>query len=319
MDNHDIDEDSIDLEALQAQIDMSMSFAQDMISTWVKPSRKLPSRSNIDIEAELKEYMRRPPRLGVGAAIPEGHNTSREVARLKGQLVGKGNKRSRDDGPDAKEKSEDEEESRAGAIKKKARVDPFGDNGKKKKKNKSAQLENSVDAPPKPPVIPETEAEEQEEVFNMVVEGTGEPSTPFITPNTKKRKKKKRHTAVEVFTASAVATESSSTLVSPAPGIKVSDDKHHTPAKKIARVPIDVSFTSTPATPLHIRRQAQSATLLKTPLLNLGHPESDEDSDDDVKSGVPDSPKKKKRRRRKKKNGTNGSTTEAAAEVTDVH
>jgi hypothetical protein len=62
MDNDAIDEDSIDMETLQAQIDMSMAFAQNLVSSWVKPFRKLPSRSNRDMEAELKEYMRRPPR-----------------------------------------------------------------------------------------------------------------------------------------------------------------------------------------------------------------------------------------------------------------
>jgi len=55
------DEDEIDTEALQAQIDLSMSFAENLVSSWVKTSRKLPSRSR-DVEAELREYMRRPPR-----------------------------------------------------------------------------------------------------------------------------------------------------------------------------------------------------------------------------------------------------------------
>lgn len=64
MNSHEIDEDAIDLEALQAQIDISMSFAQNMVSSWVKPSHKLP-KSSRDTEAELKEYMRRPPRYNL--------------------------------------------------------------------------------------------------------------------------------------------------------------------------------------------------------------------------------------------------------------
>lgn len=62
MDKDGIDEDSIDTAALQAQIDMSMAFAENLVSSWVKPSRKLPARSSRDMEAELQEYMRRPPR-----------------------------------------------------------------------------------------------------------------------------------------------------------------------------------------------------------------------------------------------------------------
>jgi hypothetical protein len=61
MDNHNFNEDEIDTEALQAQIDLSMSFAQNLVSSWVKPSSKITNRSR-DVEDELKEYMRRPPR-----------------------------------------------------------------------------------------------------------------------------------------------------------------------------------------------------------------------------------------------------------------
>lgn len=51
-----------DTEALQAQIDLSLSFAQDLVSSWVKPSVKLALSRGNDTEQELEEYMRRPPR-----------------------------------------------------------------------------------------------------------------------------------------------------------------------------------------------------------------------------------------------------------------
>lgn len=57
-----VDDDSIDAETLQAQIDMSLSFAQDLVTSWIKPSNKMAPRSTRNIEDELKEYMRRPPR-----------------------------------------------------------------------------------------------------------------------------------------------------------------------------------------------------------------------------------------------------------------
>lgn len=57
-----IDESSLDAEALQAQIDLSMSFAQDLVSTWLDPSKFSKSSRKQDLEKELTDYMRRPPR-----------------------------------------------------------------------------------------------------------------------------------------------------------------------------------------------------------------------------------------------------------------
>ncbi|KAF8076589.1 hypothetical protein FPV67DRAFT_1714239 [Lyophyllum atratum] len=327
MDNQEMDEASIDLETLQAQIDMSMSFAQEMVSSWVKPSRKLPSKSSRDIEAELKEYMHRPPRLGVGAAIPEAHASSRETARLRGQLLGKGNKRSREDERETKEKSEDEEESRAGIIKKKARVDPFGGNDGKKKKKKSKMAPESSAVAPNPLALPETETEEQEEVISMVTENLGEPSTPTATAKRKKRKKKL--STLEPSMDAAVATESAPAPMSP-PGTNVPDDSLKS-SQEITAGPlntpkelkvVDVPLTSTPATPLHARRQAQSAALLQQPLLNLAPPGSDDESDEDAKVdtlGASPKQKKKRKRRKKKKHAENGLKLETQTEhVADV-
>ncbi|KAJ7590884.1 hypothetical protein C8J56DRAFT_759063, partial [Mycena floridula] len=130
------DED-IDAETLQAQIDLSMSFAQNLVSSWMKPSPSTTTSRPRNIEAELKEYMRRPPRLGVGATVSESSAaTSQEAARLKGRLLGKANKRAREDEHDigtATVEAEDDGESRASAIRKKPRLDPF-DNSKKGKK-----------------------------------------------------------------------------------------------------------------------------------------------------------------------------------------
>lgn len=55
-------EEEIDNETLQAQIDLSLSFAQNLVSSWVKPALKPTKNSSRALEAELKEYMRRPPR-----------------------------------------------------------------------------------------------------------------------------------------------------------------------------------------------------------------------------------------------------------------
>lgn len=73
-------------------------------------------------------------RLGVGAAAPDAGTTSRDTVRLKGQLVGKKRERVSEQAEVDVRKAddEDEEESRAGAIKKKAKLDPFAKPPKKK-------------------------------------------------------------------------------------------------------------------------------------------------------------------------------------------
>lgn len=51
--------EDIDTDALQSQIDMSMSLIHDLVSSWVKPSQNVTTNS---AAKELEEYMRRPPR-----------------------------------------------------------------------------------------------------------------------------------------------------------------------------------------------------------------------------------------------------------------
>lgn len=55
-------EDVVDLQDLQAQIDLSMSFAQNLVTSWVEPTRFSRSGRQADLETEIKEYMRRPAR-----------------------------------------------------------------------------------------------------------------------------------------------------------------------------------------------------------------------------------------------------------------
>lgn len=58
------DDDDIDVESLQAQIDMSMAFTQNLVSSWVKSSLgKMPTgKVHNDQEKDLEEYMRMPSR-----------------------------------------------------------------------------------------------------------------------------------------------------------------------------------------------------------------------------------------------------------------
>ncbi|KAG0709816.1 hypothetical protein DFH29DRAFT_16085 [Suillus ampliporus] len=127
-------DDDIDTETLQAQINMSMSFAEDLVSSWIKPAHKANlSKSAVDAQKLLDEQLRRPPRLGVGAPIPESSATARDAARLKHQLIGKGKKRAPEDDNTLKtDHHSEDEERRGGAIRKKTKLDPFAGRSKTK-------------------------------------------------------------------------------------------------------------------------------------------------------------------------------------------
>lgn len=58
-----VTEDDVDVETLQAQIDMSMSFAHNLVSSWIKPTHLAQLRSsNVNSTQILEEELRRPPR-----------------------------------------------------------------------------------------------------------------------------------------------------------------------------------------------------------------------------------------------------------------
>lgn len=310
MDNHNIDEDKIDTEVLQAQIDLSMSFAQNLVSSWVKPSPKLPNRSR-NLEAELKEYMRRPPRLGVGAPIPETQIFSRETARLKGQLTGKGTKRSREEEEDVrkdKAESSDEEESRAGAIKKKVKSDSFGDGNVKKHRKQQVIPDDTIGNTSAPPsiagLIPtDIEISETVEVMGMITKADATeaqgPVVSSLIPNGSTE-----HSVDEPQALPAKTTPTSSNTVDKA--------NYNPPGKHPARdfLPqslqvVDISLTETPVLPSKNRRSlsSQSAEILKQPVLNLDPPSSDDNLDQEAgpEASSALSPKKKRRRKKKKK------------------
>lgn len=50
-----------DPDALQAQIDLSLSVAQDLVASWLHPSYKM-SKSSKNTDKELEDYMRQPSR-----------------------------------------------------------------------------------------------------------------------------------------------------------------------------------------------------------------------------------------------------------------
>ena len=62
------DEQEIDLDALQAQINMAMAEEEALVASWIKPSKtpsKRSKRTFEEMERELQDYMRRPPRYAL--------------------------------------------------------------------------------------------------------------------------------------------------------------------------------------------------------------------------------------------------------------
>ncbi|KAF7432937.1 hypothetical protein PC9H_004881 [Pleurotus ostreatus] len=310
-----VDDDSIDAETLQAQIDMSLSFAQDLVTSWIKPSNKMAPRSTRNIEDELKEYMRRPPRLGVGAPIPESAGTSRDAARLKQQLTSKGGKkRAADDMMDRNKKGDsddDGEESRAHAIRKKVKI---SDHDSIKKVHMAAP-ESAPRPPPQIPTKPPGSPRPTAGAANL-----GIPDTP-----SRPKKKKKKHGGDARMRSPSPASqhppsclegksdrlpENARDIVKHAMRSPINGKADLSPAK--ASSSADTSpeklqgatnsrgtapITSVLASVL-AGKSKDLSSMLRGPLLNLDGPPVG--SDDEGDGPGPESPSKKRRRRRKK-------------------
>ncbi|KIJ70128.1 hypothetical protein HYDPIDRAFT_23269 [Hydnomerulius pinastri MD-312] len=143
-------DDDIDVETLQAQIDMSMSVAHNLVTSWIKPAQIAQLRSNsTDATQILEEELRRPPRLGVGAPIPGAPFAVRDASKLKHRLMKNGGKNSSQGETSSSHtpsKSNDEEQ-KGRSTKRKAKVDPFTLGGSKKRKTISSLVGNSLSTP----------------------------------------------------------------------------------------------------------------------------------------------------------------------------
>jgi len=127
-------DNAVDLEALQAQIDLSMALTDQLVSSWLpkSSSSKGNEKRGKNFDDELQDVLRRPARLGVGAPLPESASgTTKETQRLKYKLAGKGRKRGRDDGEqkpkDGHDSGDEEERGKGGHEEsaKRVRLDPF--------------------------------------------------------------------------------------------------------------------------------------------------------------------------------------------------
>ncbi|KAI5116352.1 hypothetical protein M0805_003803 [Coniferiporia weirii] len=209
---------AVDLETLQAQVDLSMAVTNELVSSWIHPSLKTrapPGAAIREAEKELQDLLRRPPRLGVGAPLPESAGASaREEAKLKYKLVGNDKKRARENGSEAVGKDDeddegDEKKGKGESSTKRARLDPFSASTKKKAKLvqeladvsgsaskpenglvNGATVENSIPngAPLDTPVQDKGKSPEGPENTTTI----GSPPSPISAKKKKKKKKRKQ-------------------------------------------------------------------------------------------------------------------------------
>jgi len=171
------EEEELDDETAQALVDASLAKIYSVTSTWLKP-KKTPSVPKKDFGKELEEIMRRPPRLGVGAELPEKQAGSGPgELKLKNKMLGKKRGREETDSRDtvANPTSEDDEEdSKSRVIQKKPRLDPFASS---KKKGKGLNLPTTI---PPPKLAGSPSALETNPVKDEVIPGI---RSPVNTPN----------------------------------------------------------------------------------------------------------------------------------------
>ena len=151
-------ENDVDTKSLQAQIDMSMSFAHDLVTSWIKPTHLAQLRSSaVNATQLLEEELRRPPRystilsvlraykqnlyrLGVGASVPTAPPLAHEASELKRRLGRNGAKNEGvvESQPQDPSKSDDEEH-KGRPSKRKTKADPFRHEGSKKKRKPESE------------------------------------------------------------------------------------------------------------------------------------------------------------------------------------
>ncbi len=58
------DDDDIDVEALQAQVDLSMAYTQSLVASWLEPNygQSSSSMSRAQQDKEIEELLKRPAR-----------------------------------------------------------------------------------------------------------------------------------------------------------------------------------------------------------------------------------------------------------------
>lgn len=247
------------------------------------------------------------PRLGVGASVSEERSFVREAARLKYKLEGK-KKRPRDEqGVDVKQvQSDNEEESRTGAIKKKARTDPSGTLFKRRKNSDNGKTQSTVHPMALEATLPKLSLLEKD---GTKVDGVARNFTiPITLENNKEIKLESpvhhaEKRAVQIKTTSQLISKSPATsklsnifMLSQPSARDISKLSTLPPAVTSSNSRRNISLTSDSTLPYE--DFTTDTSFPQQPLLNLRGSPSEPESDPAGHSRLTS---KKKRRRRKRK------------------
>ncbi|KAJ3524214.1 hypothetical protein NMY22_g11098 [Coprinellus aureogranulatus] len=285
-----MDGDDVSLENLQAQIDMSMSFAQSLVSTWVKPRQSGRSKRKLELENDLLEATRRRPRLGVGAAVIEANATPHDNGRLKSQLVGKQRERHHEEAETTTKKKGGLAVLSAASTSREPTVGrtPGVNPGSIKLSLTQPEPDSTKSQKNKPPGVAASFAH-----------GLRDEDPAMGTDEVRPPNSQSQRNAEEEWAGRDVCEELSAT------------------SPVLQR---DLSQVSSPGIRLasSIRPGDLPADLLKQPLLNLREISDDSDSEHDNKSAVSSPKKKRRRRKKKKKTATDALASPPAAPSSEI-
>ncbi|KIL00059.1 hypothetical protein PAXRUDRAFT_8482 [Paxillus rubicundulus Ve08.2h10] len=331
----------IDVETLQAQIDMSMSFAHNLVTSWIKPTQMGQLRSNgTNATQILEEELRRPPRLGVGAPIPAISSEAREASKLKHRLV-KSGKKDESLGETKKQAllNSDDEEHKGRPTKRKTKVDPFALEGSKKsRKSNSIFASLSAEAGQQRPVectspkdgvvfskdeIPEEHSRHSQ---NYPLHATQHYNDRILAREMKQRKDQELLGCPRQGSTSprpATLPPRVQSPLSPSPTLGSPSSSSRKPSRTFGHsyllpspqpllfsCPWKVPVPANMETPLHFNkpssRAPDEAKVFRFPLLNLDGPPEPSDKREDDRN--PNNSRKKRRRRKKHKAQTSTGT-----------
>jgi len=246
------------------------------------------------------------PRLGVGASVSEERSFVREAVRLKYKLEGKKKRPSDEQGVNVKQvQSDNEEESRTGAIKKKARTDPFSTLFKRRKnsrdngKTQSIVYPMALEATPQKRSLLEKDGTKVDEVArNFTIPITLENDKEIKLESPVHRAEKR---AVQIKTTSQPISKPPATSklsnISTLSARDISKLSTLPPAVASSNSRRNISLTSYSTLPCE--DFTTDTSFPQQPLLNLRGSPSEPESDRAGDSGLT-SKKKRKRRKRMK-------------------
>lgn len=298
-------DDELDSETLQAQMDLSMSFAHNLVTSWIQTTRLAQPHPGIsEAERILKEELRRPPRLGVGAPVPVASVASRDAAKLRHRLAKTAdNAMTSSEKPLQPDHKSDEEEEKGKPMKRTKRNDPFTMPGLKKRK-KVDDSSNKLSMPESSRPTNGTDLHENEQV-------TQKARTETIA------REQSIHVA-NIPPASVTPAKSATATFSLATQSSIPRSEDLTPSQDCAKGG-DKSTISVPNTDAGSTGNCPTSSPVSTPhgvsgerarfsLLNLDGPPDFQQSGN---SATPNSSRKHRRRRKKKKNVMMGTGTGA--------